>query len=222
MNIEEAKKIAADRYNSNQSRVYEAMGVLADALRAAEGQVAQMREDAARVLERYTCRDACDCCVRDRAVADAIRALPAPAGTTAPASDYPTDAEAAADFAAYSMPSAPAPDPAPAVALVAALKPGPVRGPKRCPGCDVQEGLPCHGHCPDLRERVATPKPEAAVPMFQPKPRPTPFDAEAALVAAREAARTGLDLNPTVEARQIAHLLRRMLSDALAAGRGAR
>lgn len=48
------------------------------------------------------------------------------------------------------------------------------------------------------------------------------FDAEAALVAAREAARTGLDRNPTVEARQIAHLLHRMLSDALAAGRGAR
>lgn len=53
-------------------------------------------------------------------------------------------------------------------------------------------------------------------------PKPVAFDAEAALVAAREAARTGLDRNPTVEARQIAHLLRRMLSDALAAGRGAR
>lgn len=51
---------------------------------------------------------------------------------------------------------------------------------------------------------------------------PVAFDAEAALVAAREAARTGLDRNPTVEARQIAHLLHRMLSDALAAGRGAR
>ena len=91
--------------------------------------------------------------------------------------------------------------------------------------------------CAAAVERLLSPAP-AVAPVAAPNPRvivappidfseedapkPVAFDAEAALVAAREAARTGLDRNPTVEARQIAHLLRRMLSDALAAGRGAR
>jgi len=201
MTPEEAKK-RADELRDVGDRDAVALRTLADALREAQAAVVQMREDAAKiadgVLDGPLPAGAFAIAVR---ISKAIRSLPAPAART-----YDDGVRAALNAVrgvsvegflgspdgvaalmqdrcekavAERMPYSPAP----AVAPVAAPKPGPVRGPKRCPGCDVQEGLPCHGHCPDLRERVAAPKPEAAVPMFQPKPRPTPFDAEAALVA---------------------------------------
>lgn len=100
--------------------------------------------------------------------------------------------------------------------------------PTMCAHCErsvvVRDGWVRHGITSALG-----PLPDAPVAALKPGPTKivnevgrVPFDAEAALVAAREAARTGIDRNPTVEARQIAHLLHRMLSDAIAAGRGAR
>ena len=68
-------------------------------------------------------------------------------------------------------------------------------------------------------EALLSPAP-AVAPVAAPKP--AAFDAEKALLAAIEATRTGLDMSPTQTAREVARLLRRMLSDALAAGRGAR
>ena len=226
--------------------------------------VAQMREDAAKIVDLHDWRDSCR--VMGRAptlleIANEIRALPAPAARTY--DDGVRDAAKAvrsvetrivhqrqepitesdvlqiardrseACAAAVERLLSPAPAVAPVDDRCKALYP-PTQGP-RCGRPAGHDGAHDSGDgtggpsvaWSDAVAPVAAPNPRVIVAppidfSEEDAPKPVAFDAEAALVAAREAARTGLDRNPTVEARQIAHLLRRMLSDALAAGRGAR
>lgn len=252
---------------------YAAARVLADALREAQAQTVQMREDAARVAEDATGRPedfdaaSADELLAARIMADtiagAIRALPAPAARTyddgvRDAARRVIEAVDACDREAERDPASQSSAPkvryinAIAALRAALLSPAPavapVAAPKPCPDCKhaSHDGASCEHYdrpTPESTEepwchcdRAPKPGPAMATVTRDYTIRSTdgsvrdadglivkpPFDAEAALDAAREAARTGLDLNPTVEARQIAHLLHRMLSDALAAGRGAR
>lgn len=253
MTLDDVKKIRADMRPGHHiltDDVVEAIDWLADALREAQAQTVQMREDAARVAEKAQRLRGRDCCEPEERIAKEIRALPAPAARTY--DDGVRDAAKIAHKAAdglrgrdcctperrFAREIEALLSPAPAVATVAAPRP---LHPADCAHDSTPEvSVP---HMPDPcgfvsdTNHVACPLPfghagwHRTPPVAAPKPGLTkivnevgraPFDAEAALVAAREAARTGLDLNPTVEARQIAHLLHRMLSDALAAGRGAR
>lgn len=198
MTIEEALKIAENPTGGHSvTRTFDAARVLADALRASQAQTVQMREDAALTVED---------CLRTglltpgnvKTAAAQVRRLPLPA------------------------PAARTYDDGVRNRIVAGIEADLLdrRGIKHeLAKCDatVREEIRASWR-QIIDEALLSPAP-AVAPVAAPKPA---FDAEAALVAAREAARTGLDLNPTVEARQIAHILHRMLSDALAAGRGAR
>lgn len=97
MTLDEAKKVARDPWNKHEMHtLVEAVIALSDALQPAEGQVAAMREAAAKVAEYVAAqwsgvrdRDVGDCMT---GIAKAIRAMPAPA-VTPPAPVF--DAEAA-------------------------------------------------------------------------------------------------------------------------------
>ena len=81
MTTEEALKIVPENY-SVHGDVATALRVLADALREAQAQTVQMREDAARVAEDTIGRWGSGPHPFAKKVGDAIRALPAPAART--------------------------------------------------------------------------------------------------------------------------------------------